>query len=74
LTGEALAAGEYREIDLDVLRRTLPGLSSWLVRRAPEDLEQQRSIGRELAALLTLGIGAPPGVAADLRPAALLSA
>jgi hypothetical protein len=58
LTGDALAAGEYRKIDLDILQRTLPGLSNWLVRMETGDLENQRSIGRELGVFLTLGIGA----------------
>jgi AcrR family transcriptional regulator len=68
LTGDALAAGEYRKIDLDILQRTLPGLSNWLVRMETGDLENQRSIGRELGVFLTLGIGALPGATADLRP------
>jgi hypothetical protein len=38
------------------------------------DLENQRSIGRELAVFLTLGIGALPGAAADIRPPASRSA
>jgi hypothetical protein len=63
LTGDALAAGEYRKIDLDILQRTLPGLSNWLVRMETGDLENQRSIGRELGVFLTLGIGALPGAA-----------
>jgi len=74
LTGDALAAGEYREIDLDILQRTLPGLSNWLVRMETGDLENQRSIGRELGVFLTLGIGALPGAAADLRSPTSLSA
>ena len=74
LAGDALAAREYRKIDLDILQRTLPGLSNWLVRMETGDLENQRSIGRELGVFLTLGIGALPGAAADLRPPTSLSA
>jgi len=59
------ARGEFRDMDLNILKRSLPGLSSWVARIEPAGLEQQRAIAREMAMFLMIGIGALPGAETD---------